>query len=392
MNIWNRLIEKLNPAQPVIAQQHSPTIYSDAKINYSTAFKNLESVNRAVSMLVNACNSLDYDIKDKLTEGSVTIKAKNLSNLLNVRPNPYQSVQEFRTNMFTDFVLEGNVFLYFDGAFLYHLPATSVQIITDDKTFIKGYKYNNSVDFLPNEVAHFKDLSSDNIYRGTSRLVSADRNIRILGKMQAFQETFFDNGAIPGIALTTDNTLSQGAKDKTVAHWMNNYNPKTGARKPVIIDSGLKPVTLFNTTFKDLDFEDAVTSHNNKILQAIGVPPILLDGGNNANIGPNLRLFYLETVLPIVRKYMSAMEKMSGYDIEVVTWNVTALQPELSQLAAYYVGLTNGGIITADEARVELRYAPMKSNGSDELRVPQNIVGSAVQPFEGGRPSEETKN
>lgn len=386
MNIWERLVEKLNPAQAVIARQESSTIYSDAKINYTNAFRNLESVNRAVSMLVNACNSLDYDVKDKLGEGSVTIRAKNLLNLLNVKPNPYQSVQEFRTNLFTDFVLEGNVFLYFDGAHLYHLPAAAVQILSDEKTFIKGYKYNNSVDFLPNEVAHFKDLSSDSIYRGTSRLVSADRNIRILGKMQAFQETFFDNGAVPGIALATDNTLSQVAKDKTVAHWMNNYNPKSGARKPVIIDSGLKPVQLFTTSFKDLDFEDAVKGHNTKILQALGVPPILLEGGNNANISPNLRLFYLETVLPIVRKFVSAMEMMTGYDIEAITGTVSALQPELSQLASYHVGLVNGGIITADEARTELRYKPMKTNGSDELRVPQNIVGSATQPFEGGRP------
>ena len=34
----------------------------------------------------------------------------------------------------------------------------------------------------------------------------------------------------------------------------------------------------------------------------MGVPPILMDGGNNANIRPNHRLYYLETVLPIVKK------------------------------------------------------------------------------------------
>lgn len=389
MNLWQRLVEKLNPAQPVIARQESPTIYSDAKINYATAFKNLESVNRAVSMLVNACGSLDYDVKDKLSDGYASIKAKNIHNLLNVRANPYQPIQEFRTNVFTDFILEGNVFLYYDGAHLYHLPACSVQIESDEKTFVKGYKYNGSINFLPNEIAHFKDLSSDSIYRGTSRLVAADRNIRILGKMQAFQETFFDNGAVPGIALATDNTLSQVAKDKTVAHWINNYNPKSGAKKPVIIDSGLKPVQLFNSSFKDLDFEDAVKSHNTKIMQAIGVPPILLEGGNNANINPNLRLFYLETVLPIVRKYVSAMELMTGYDIDVITSNVSALQPELNQIAAYHVGLVNGGILTVNEARKELRYEKDKDPSSDKLRIPQNIVGSAVQPFEGGRPTED---
>lgn len=389
MNLFQRLREKLNPAQPNIIREESNVIYSDAKVTYNNSFSNLECVNRGVSILVGACASLDYDIKDKLGEGYTSIKAKSLNNLLNVRPNPYQSVQDFRTNIFTDFILEGNVFLYYDGAFLYHLPANSVQIVPDEKTFVKEYLYNNNVKFFPNEIAHFKDVSSDSIYRGSSRLAGANRNIRILSKMQQFQETFFDNGAVPGVALASDNTLSEAAKNRTIQYWMTNYNPKNGARKPVILDSGLKPVTLFNSDFKELDFEASVSSNYNKILQVIGVPPILLEGGNNANIGPNLRLMYLESVLPIVRKYISAIELMTGYDVDVVTSNVSALQPEMSQIAAYHVSLVNGGIITADEARTELRYAPMKADGSDKLRIPANIVGSAGQPASGGRPLEE---
>ena len=45
----------------------------------------------------------------------------------------------------------------------------------------------------------------------------------------------------------------------------------------------------------------------------MGVPPILLDGGNNANIRPNHRLYYLETVLPIVRKMAYAFERYFGF-------------------------------------------------------------------------------
>jgi hypothetical protein len=167
---------------------------------------------------------------------------------------------------------------------------------------------------------------------------------------------------------------------------MQKYNPKTGGKRPIIIDSGLKPLQLFTTSFKELDFDLSVDRLNVRILETIGVPPVLLDVGNQANISPNLRLFYLETVLPIVRKYVAAMEFLTGYDIEAITSNVSALQPELKDLGAYYVGLVNGGIITADEARTELRYVPIAKDGSDELRVPANIAGSAVQPNIGGAP------
>lgn len=387
MSWWTNLKEKLNPAQEVIYTQEGTNVNTTANISYEKSFGILESVNRGINMVVSACASLDYDVKEMVVDGKYSgFRGKSLAKLLNYKPNPYQSIQEFRINFFTDFLLEGNVFIYYDGAYFYHLPAVEVTIEPDPKTFVKGYIYNGITRFNPDEILHFKDLSATSIYRGNSRLQAAQRNINILYKMQNFQENFFDNGAIPGFALTTENTLSVVAKEKTIANWMKNYSVKNGAKKPIIIDSGLKPAQLFTTSFKEMDFDTSVKTHNVKILETIGVPPVLLDGGNQANISPNLRLFYLETVLPIVRKYVSAVEHMTGYNIEPITSTISALQPELKDLAAYHVGLVNGGIITADEAREELRYAPVKKDGSDELRVPANIAGSAVQPNIGGAP------
>ena len=381
---WIR--EKLNPAQARIAEAEGTQVGTDAKLTYFQSFQKLESVNRSVSMLVSAASSLDYDIKDKVHDGVVTgIRQKTLNTLLNFRPNPYQSAQDFRTALFTDFVLEGNAFVHFDGVFMYHLPADKVEILTDEKTFIKGFRYNGYVDFKESEVFYFRDLSSDSIYRGSSRLQSADRSINLLYSMQQFQENFFDNGAVFGLVLTTDNTLSQVAKEKTIQYWLQKYNVKNGGKRPVILDSGLKPHQLAETNFKDMDFDTSIKTHGEKIMQAVGVPPILLQGGNNANISPNLRLFYLETVLPINRKFISAVERYFGYDVEAITSSVSALQPELKDIAAYHSTLVNAGIISPNEARTELRYEAKA--GNDDLRIPANIAGSAANPSTGGRPA-----
>ena len=127
---WIR--EKLNPAQERIAQTEGSRVGTTAKITYQQAFQKLESVNRSVNMVVSACASLDYDIKDKIHEGVVVgMRQKQLNTMLNFRPNPYQSAQEFRMAIFQDLVLEGNVFIHFDGVFMYHLPAINVQILPD---------------------------------------------------------------------------------------------------------------------------------------------------------------------------------------------------------------------------------------------------------------------
>jgi HK97 family phage portal protein len=270
---------------------------------------------------------------------------------------------------------------------MYHLPAANVQINPDPKTYVSSYTYNNEQEFKPSEIIHIRDICSNSIYRGSSRLEAATRSMDILYKMQNFQDSFFENGAVPGIVLTTENTLSQVAKDKTLLRWKQDYSPKRGAKSPMILDSGLKPNPLLNASFQDMDFDNSIKAHDIKILKALGVPPILLDGGNNANISPNMRLFYLETVLPIVRKYISAIERYFGYDVDAITSNVSALQPELKDIATYNTTLVNGGIISPNEARTELRYDPKP--GHDDLRIPANIAGSAADPSQGGAPKKE---
>jgi len=386
-NFRNWLVEKLNPAQPVIHTDEGTSIGPTSFVpNYRVAFRKLDIVNRSVNMVVSACARLDYDVKDKVNDGVVNgIRQKTLVNLLNFRPNPYQSAQDFRRELFKDLLLDGNSFIHFDGTFMYHLPAENVEIITDPKTYIRGYKYSASVDFSESEVFYFKDINSASIYRGASRLQACLDNINILYSMQEFQQKFFENGTIFGLVLTSENTLSQAAKEKTLQYWQQRYNSRSGGKRPIILDSGLKPQRLSEQNFKDLDFDVAIRTHSERIVTAIGVPPILLNGGNNANIGPNLRLFYLETVLPLVQLYHSSLERYFGYDIEPVTSNISALQPELGELAKYHVSLVNGGIITPNEARKELRYPSLE--GGNTIRIPANIAGSAADPSQGGRPS-----
>lgn len=378
--------EKLNPAQEIIALNEGTQVNSDALITYAQAFDKLESVNRGVNMVIGACSSLDFDVKDKTIEGAVSgVKQKTLVNLLNFRVNPYQSIQEFRTHIFTDFILEGNIFIYYDGAHMYHLPAINMQVLPDAKTFVKGYKYNSTQEFRPDEIIHIKDVNSTSVYRGSSRLTAASRSIKTLYSMQTFQDQFFENGAVTGIVIETENTLSQVAKERTIQNWITKYSVKNGARRPMILDSGLKLKNIGDSNFKDMDFDNSIKTHDIKILLALGVPEVLIYGGNNANISPNLRLFYLETILPIARKFTSAMERFFGYDIEIITSSVSALQPDIKDIASYHVSLVNGGIITPNEAREELRYE--KKSGCDDIRVPANIAGSAVNPGVGGAPT-----
>jgi len=382
--------EKLNPAQYVISRNEGMTVDSrEVVTNYRNAYEQLEIVNRAVNMIVDDVSEIPFRVGEKVlgaTNIVKNIRKSKVELLLNKEPNPFQDVSSFKRNLIIDLLIDGNIFIYFDGAHLYHLPADKVTIYTDDKSYIEKFTYDNSIDYSPSEIIHIKENSFNSIYRGVPRLKPAFRTMQLLTNMRDFQDNFFKNGAVPGLVLKSPNTLSEKIKERMLQAWVARYNPKSGGRRPLFLDGGLTVENLTEVNFKDLDFQEGIKSNERIILEAMGIPPILLDGGNNANIRPNHRLYYLETILPIVKKVSCALERFFGFSLDEDVTGIPALQPELRDQAAYYATLVNTGILSANEAREALGKEPVA--GFDEPRVPANIAGSAVHPEQGGRPQE----
>jgi HK97 family phage portal protein len=382
--------EKLNPAQYVISRNEGLTVDSrEVVTNYRNAYEQLEIVNRAVNMIVDDVADIPYTLGNQTPGTSNIVKNIRKSKvdiLVNREPNPFQDINSFKRNLIIDLMIDGNIFIYFDGAHLYHLPADKVRIETDASTFISKYTYENSIDYSPTEIIHIKENSFNSIYRGVPRLKPAFRTMQLLSSMRTFQDNFFKNGAVPGLVLKSPNTLSEKIKERMLQAWVARYNPQSGGRRPLFLDGGLTVENLTEVNFKDLDFQEGIKSNERIILEAMGIPPILLDGGNNANIRPNHRLYYLETILPIVRKLGYALERYFGFEVSEDVTGIPALQPELRDQAAYYATLVNTGIMSPNEAREALGKDPV--DGFDEPRVPANIAGSATNPEEGGRPQE----
>ncbi len=382
--------EKLNPSQMHIAgdygRDNNSTTYS---LKYHRAYDKLEVVRRGTDLLVDALSQINFDLKNKMFTGSSfsPMRANALEVLLNSRPNPYQDTNSFRRSFWMDFLLEGNVFLYFDGDYLYILPARDVTVVSSPITFIKEFTIGEET-YTPDQVIHLKDNSATSLFRGDSRLKACQESINLLGSMLTFQTNFFNNGAVPGLVLKTDDILGDKLKARMLAFWTRNFNPREGGRKPALLDGGLSIDSIGSKDFKELDFSNSIKDAEVRILKALGVPPILLDSGNNANISPNIRLFYVTTVMPLIDRYVSAIESYFGYDVKPAYAEVAALRPELKDLSDYYTSLTNNGIMLGSEAREALRLPQLDDPLLDKIRIPANVAGSAsgVSGQEGGAP------
>ena len=379
--------EKLNPAQQYYDHKTEPS--RELRFRYERSYEDIEIVNRGVNLIVDDAAEIPTTVGPQiqgLQNVVKGIKRSKVSLLLNKEPNPFQDISTFRRNLITDFILDGNIFIYFDGVHLYHLPASKMVIHASETTYIEKFTFNEQVDYGTSEIIHVKDNSFYSIYRGISRLKPALRTMQLMASMRQFQDNFFKNGAVPGLVLKTPNTLSEKIKERMIQSWSIRYKPDAGGRRPLILDGGIEIDQIANVNFRELDFQEAIAENEKIILKALGVPPILLDSGNNANIRPNMRMYYLETVLPIVRKLNFALERYFGFEVKEDITDIPALQPELRDQSQYYSALVNTGIISPNEAREHLGFEAVE--GYDELRVPANIAGSATNPDEGGRPIE----
>jgi len=385
--------DKLNPSQGDIGGGTTANSREET-FRYEQSYEELEVINRGVNMIVDDVSDIPVAIGEPIKShfnGVKGMKKAKLEFLLNTEPNPFQDISTFRRNLITDFIIDGNIFIYFDGVHMYHLPAQHVTIHIDDKTYIKKFSFKAKTDYSPSEVIHIKENSFHSIYRGVSRLKPALRTMLLMKRMRDFQDNFFKNGAIPGLVLKSPNTLSEKIKQRMIESWAMRYNPTNGGRRPLILDGGLEVDAISNVNFKELDFQASLTDNEKTALKALGIPPILLDSGNNANLRPNLRLYYLETVLPINKKLNHACSRFFGFKVTEDITGIPALQPELRDLSQYYTSLVNTGVITPNEARARMGFEDSQETHASLLRIPANIAGSAANPNEGGKPADTSE-
>ena len=388
---------KLNPVQTYI-HSREPFVQPDSNVDFRAAYDQIEVIHRAVEMIVAACVEIPFDITG---EGPI----KKINKLLNDRPNPFEDRVRLMRRAYFDLLIDGNAFFYYDGTHLYVLPANDVEIVTDPKTFVKGYTFlihggggssysagrqakKQTIEFSANEIIHIKEDNDESIFRGKSRIKSLSNIINIYNALLKFQRQFFKNNAVPGVVLTTDSVLNSKIKERLLQSWRNSYATIfEGARSPAILDGGLKIDKFSDINFQSLDFEASIERLEQDMAKAMGVPYVLMKSGNNANIAANQVLFYEHTILPMVLMLSSAFAHYFN-SVKIIPDKsvITALQPDLRTQSQYYVSLVNSGIISADEARFKLGFSKLDIPETSSIRMPMNITGSATNPDVGGRP------
>ena len=236
MGMLNNLIMrfKWRGAEVTYEEEGQNVSADDYKFYFKNAYDKIEVVNRGVDLLVDSASEVDISFAENSSKLQPRTRPNNsnverklrrptVEKKLQYNPNSVVDINTFRRQLYIDLVTNGNCYQYWDGADLWHLRADRMEVITSENTKIKGYKYDGDIYYEPWEIIHTRENSVESIVVGKSRLVSARNSIRVLFRMLDFQELFFENGAVPGLILTTPNVLGTKIKQKLLQSLLFSY-------------------------------------------------------------------------------------------------------------------------------------------------------------------------
>ena len=260
-------------------------------------------------------------------------------------------------------------------------PSTFTQIVKDGE--LVGWKRNGNVEYETAEVVILRDFNPSSYLRGVAPTDPILKNIDIDYKSLIYNSAFFENFAKLGTVLTTDNNLTDAQWKRITAYVDKQHKGASKSFKSAVFEGGLKP-TPIGETHRDMEFIEQAKFNREEILGIWRVPKALFnitEGINYATFMGQMRIFWLYSLMPIMRKVEDALNERivrpfaPDLYIKFDLTNVPAFQEDLnSKVDTAYKLFTMGIPLNEINARLGLGFHEIP-NG-DVSWLPMNLIPS----------------
>lgn len=323
-------------------------------------------VYRAISLISNSIASIPMSVRN-----SDSSKNEYLSQLIN-RPNSYQGHSAFMTYVINYLLLAGNVFVHFNGKELHCLRPDRVKILPNrEKTDVAEYEY--AVDAVKiklkrENIVHLKLFNPLDDWYGFAPIKAAIRATEQYNEMSKHNLSILKNGGRPSGCLMVKGAknLTDEQKIQLRDQLRNAYSGTSNAGKMMVLEGdfewkemGLSP--------KDMDFITARNSTAREIVQAFGVPPILVGirGDSSFSNYKEARLhFWEDTILPLaefIRIELTHWINCRFIQSAEIIFNLDAIPALASKREILWDRISSAKFLTDDEKRALLGFSINKT-------------------------------
>jgi HK97 family phage portal protein len=326
------------------------------------------------------------------------------------QPNPLMDGFQFKQAVISYVLLDGNAWVipYPPGlrtpAALYVVGKKSVSPKRAGNGQLDSWQYNPSgesvkaVTLKPEEVAFMRLWSPYDPILGQAPLEAGKVAARADYKAARYNEEFFNESAIPGGILTTENKLGKDQRKRLREMFGDQHKGFQKGHRLAVLEKGLKYERLALSQ-AEMNFTELRDKSQLTIMQCYGMKKVVIavtEDLNYATAKEQRREWWQDTNIPLMRQAASAMNSCPAMFLNtpwIVKFNtsaVAALQEDLSAKVTTGNTLFNMGVSFKDiNARLELGFdeQPWMSQGYLPMSlVPVELVGSGGGPTSGEEP------
>lgn len=228
--------------------------------------------------------------------------------------NPNTSWEQFITQTIGHYALTRDVFWIFVDSSLNQTPSEILVVsgsqmypITDNRRadgLLVGWEFrgigNQRATYALNEVYQWKNFNPYDRFHGSGPLSAAKLSIDYSYASSLFNTSSLDNGAEPGLLLTTQGNLDKDQMSILRSQFDSRHKGAARAKRTAVLTGGLDAKTLA-MNMVDMQIAELSRMSDAKICSAFGVPPGVVGLVTEAQYshGPAQCDFVFNTLLPL---------------------------------------------------------------------------------------------
>ena len=371
----------------------------------TTAMK-VSALNACVRLIANTTSMLPFPIYRRIDDENRTRdRAHPLHELLNRRPNRWQSAREFRQMLAAHLCLRGNGYARIvpgprgavDELVPMHPDCVRPEQLDDLRVVYHVTDRRGLSTVLgQDEVFHLRDLSDDGVL-GLSRIEQARQGIGLALAAETYAATYFGHGAEPGTVLTTDKIIKNDVdRERIIDKWNSRHLGPHKAHRTTLLEGGVK-VEKLSATNKDSQFLELRGFQVGDIARLYGVPPHLIGDVERATSwGTGIEQQTIGFLTFGLLHWLEIWE--SAVDAQLVLTPEThfaehvvagLLRADFKTRMEAYAQAINWGIYSPDECRAFENRNPRPDGRGGVYLQPANMVAAGSSPT-GARAAEES--
>lgn len=282
MAFWSRIFSRKSPSSTINSPRRGFLSRGSVRVNEDSAMQ-VSAFNRGLIYISTQVAKLPWNIKDK----DFNILEGDISNLLNLAPNPEMNAFTFRLFMIQNCIIHGNAYAEIERngigqpIAIWPLRSLDVEPIRSTSGNL-AYRVrvsdastgNEAVILPPRDVFHLKNFHTKDGIIGQGVVAYGSETLGITLAADQMASGIFHNGGIPSGILKHPGRISDEAYKRLLDSWQANQGGKKSGGTS-ILEEGISYESI-NVAPDVLQFLESRQFGVLEIARFLGVPPTKL--------------------------------------------------------------------------------------------------------------------